>query len=61
MKHCGTQTIQTQRLILRRFVPEDFDCMLRFWASDAQVQQEYGEPVYETPEGEICYCIEKER
>lgn len=50
MKHCGTQTIQTPRLILRRFVPEDSVCILRFWAADPQVQQEYGEPVYETLE-----------
>lgn len=50
MKHAGTQTIETERLILRRFVPDDRDDMLRNWASDPAVQHEYGEPTYETPE-----------
>lgn len=50
MMHCGTQTIETQRLILRRFQSADAADMLRNWASDPAVQHEYGEPVYETPD-----------
>lgn len=50
MQHCGTQTIETKRLILRRFKAEDAADMLLNWASDPQVQYEYGEPTYETPE-----------
>lgn len=50
MKHCGTQTIETPRLILRRFLPEDAADMLQNWAADPQIQHEYGEPVYETPD-----------
>lgn len=37
MKHCGTQTLETERLILRRFVLEDADAMYRNWASDSSV------------------------
>lgn len=49
MKHAGTQTIETERLILRRFLPSDAADMLKNWVSDPNVQHEYGEPVYETP------------
>ncbi len=37
MKHCGTQTIQTDRLILRRFSVEDAQAMYSNWASDDEV------------------------
>ena len=50
MKHCGTQTIETARLILRRFLPEDAAGMLQNWVADPRVQPEYGEPVFETPD-----------
>ena len=50
MKHCGTQTIETQRLVLRQFVPEDAPDLLELWIADPNVQSEYGEPVYETME-----------
>ena len=50
MKHAGTQTIRTERLILRRFTEADAPDMLRNWAADPDVQHEYGEPVYETAE-----------
>lgn len=33
MKHCGTQRLETERLILRRFVREDADAMYKNWAS----------------------------
>lgn len=37
MKHCGTQRIETDRLILRRYVIEDADAMYKNWASDSEV------------------------
>lgn len=39
MKHLGTKTIGTQRLILRRFVMEDAQAMFDNWASDSEVTQ----------------------
>lgn len=39
MKHCGTQRIETDRLILRRFVSEDAAAMYKNWASDPQVTE----------------------
>lgn len=35
--HKGTQTIETERLILRRFRPEDTQAMYDRWASDPEV------------------------
>ncbi len=46
MLHTGTQTIGTERLLLRRFELSDGESMLRNWISEPQVQEEYGEPVY---------------
>ena len=37
MKHCGTQRLETERLILRRFVIEDTAAMYKNWASDDDV------------------------
>lgn len=37
MEHCGTKQLETERLILRRFVSEDADAMYRNWASDDEV------------------------
>ena len=37
MKHCGTQTLETKRLILRRFTVRDEDAMYTNWASDPEV------------------------
>ena len=50
MKHAGTQTIETERLVLRRFTADDAADLLQNWAADTNVQHEYGEPVYETAE-----------
>ncbi len=50
MRHCGTQTIDTQRLRLRRFEACDLGDMFRNWAGDPAVQTEYGEPAYTTAE-----------
>ena len=37
MNHKGTVTLETERLILRRFILEDADAMFKNWASDAEV------------------------
>lgn len=37
MNHKGTVTIETERLILRRYVPEDADAMFRNWVNDPDV------------------------
>ena len=37
MKHCGTQSIETERLVLRRFSIDDAEAMYRNWASDPEV------------------------
>ncbi len=37
MRHCGTKRLETERLILRRFVTEDAEAMYRNWASDREV------------------------
>ncbi|MCR4684844.1 MAG: GNAT family N-acetyltransferase [Lachnospiraceae bacterium] len=48
--HLGTRTIETDRLILRRFEYSDIDSMLRNWIADEQTQWDYGEPYYATRE-----------
>ena len=48
--HIGTQTIETERLILRRFENSDIDSMLRNWIADEKTQWDYGEPYYSTPD-----------
>ena len=37
MNHCGTQKLETDRLILRRYVNEDAAAMYKNWASDEEV------------------------
>lgn len=37
MKHCGTQRLETDRLVLRRYVREDAAAMYKNWASDSDV------------------------
>ena len=37
MQHKGTQTLETTRLVLRRFEPADAEPMFKNWASDAEV------------------------
>lgn len=37
MKHCGTQRLETERLVLRRYVSEDAAAMYKNWASDPEV------------------------
>lgn len=37
MRHAGTQPIETQRLLLRRLLPEDAQMMFANWAGDPEV------------------------
>ena len=37
MKHCGTQSIETERLLLRRFTIGDAEAMYKNWACDPDV------------------------
>lgn len=46
MKHCGTQPIETERLILRAFTENDCYDMVKNWIANPKVQLEYGEPIY---------------
>jgi len=48
LTHMGTQTIETERLALRRFTYDDADDMLKYWIADEKVQSLYCEPVYQT-------------
>lgn len=48
MKHCGTQTIETQRLILRRMCCADAEAMYRNWASDPEVTRFLTWPAHES-------------
>ena len=40
MKHCGTQKLETDRLVLRRYVNEDATAMYNNWAADEEVTRE---------------------
>ncbi len=46
--HTGTNTIETERLVLRRFRYTDDDAMLKYWVADEKIQSLYSEPVYST-------------
>lgn len=47
MLNCqGIQTIETERLILRRFSYSDAFDMLKYWINDPLVQFMYSEPIY---------------
>ena len=52
LTHVGTQTIETQRLMLRPFTYADSATMLKNWIADERVQFMYAEPVY-TTEAEV--------
>lgn len=47
MNHCGTEYIETERLILRRFTVEDTDAMFRNWASNKEVTKFLMWPAHE--------------
>lgn len=46
--HIGTQTIETERLLLRPFTYQDDDAMLKYWVADEKIQSLYAEPAYVT-------------
>lgn len=48
LTNIGTQTIETERLILRRFKYSDCNSMLKNWIADEKIQSMYSEPVYKT-------------
>lgn len=50
MNHTGTQKLETERLILRRFKKEDADAMYKNWASDSEVTKFLMWPPHESPE-----------
>lgn len=50
LTHIGTTTIETDRLLLRRFEYSDDDAMLQYWIADEKIQSMYSEPVYTTKE-----------
>ena len=50
MQHKGTVTLETDRLILRRFKIEDADIMYRNWASDDEVTKFLTWPTHSSPE-----------
>lgn len=58
LTHIGTNTIETERLILRRFDYDDNASMLKNWISDEKIQSLYSEPVYSTKE-EVKELLEK--
>ncbi len=50
IKACGTESIDTGRLLLRRFEYSDTESMLKNWVADEENQWMYGEPPYPTKE-----------
>lgn len=58
LTHIGTQRIETERLILRRFEYADNENMLKYWVSDPRIQSMYSEPVYSTRQ-EVKELLEK--
>ena len=52
MRSAGTEKIETERLLLRKFSFSDSCDMLEYWVGDENIQLSYGEPVYST-EGEV--------
>lgn len=58
LTHVGTNIIETERLILRRFEYTDDNSMLKNWIADEKVQLMYGEPVYSTKE-EVMELLDK--
>lgn len=49
MRHKGTQTIETSRLILRQFRPEDAEAAYRNWMSDERVTRYLRWPAHTDP------------
>ena len=58
MKHLGTQRLETERLILRKFVLEDSAAMYKNWASDEDVTRYLRWPAH--PSEEISKSVLKD-
>ncbi len=58
LTNVGTKTIETERLILRKFKYSDCNSMLKNWIADEKIQSLYSEPVYSTTE-EVNELLEK--
>ncbi|MCK5129576.1 MAG: GNAT family N-acetyltransferase [Clostridiales bacterium] len=58
INHIGTNTIETERLLLRKFRISDSTDMLKNWIADEVVQGGYGEPVYQTYE-EVAELLDR--
>jgi ribosomal-protein-alanine N-acetyltransferase len=50
LNHKGTVTLETERLILRRFEISDADAMFRNWASDPEVTKYLTWPTHTSPD-----------
>lgn len=50
MKHLGSRTLETDRLLIRAFVPEDAALMFRNWASDPEVTKFLTWPTHQSEE-----------
>ncbi|MFT4104145.1 MAG: GNAT family N-acetyltransferase [Lacrimispora sp.] len=48
MEHCGTQVLETDRLLLRRFTADDAEAMYKNWASDLEVTKYLTWPAHES-------------
>lgn len=58
LNHCGTQTLESDRLILRQFEYSDNEDMLINWVGDPKIQSLISEPVYTTKE-EVKELLDK--
>lgn len=56
MKHLGTKPLETDRLLLRAFIPEDASAMYQNWASDPEVTKYLTWPAHE-PEAVTAQMI----
>ena len=50
MKHLGSRTLESERLVIRAFVPQDANPMFRNWASDPEVTKYLTWPTHESEE-----------
>lgn len=50
LHHCGTQVMETERLILRPYTPEDADAMFHNWASSGNVTRYLTWPAHSSVE-----------
>ena len=58
LTHMGTDKIETERLILRKFKYTDDENMLKYWIGDPEIQSMYAEPIYTTKQ-EVKELLDK--